>query len=243
MRILPVLDLKNGLVVRGLGGRREEYRPVQSVLTPSCQPVEVARAFRDRLGLSEFYVADLDAIAGGEQALGLYRALEAAGFRLWVDAGIRRAAAAAPLVEAGVERLIAGLETVEGPWVLQDLCRQWGGRRVVFSLDLKNGVPLGNKAAWPQPDAESIARHALSTGVGGLVVLDLARVGAGEGTGTEELCRRLCHAYPAVDVVAGGGVRDAADMRRLHACGVSAVLIASALHEGRLGPGAWEGLD
>ena len=41
MRILPVLDLKGGQVVRGLAGRRQEYQPIRSRLTPSCQPLAV----------------------------------------------------------------------------------------------------------------------------------------------------------------------------------------------------------
>jgi phosphoribosylformimino-5-aminoimidazole carboxamide ribotide isomerase len=65
-------------------------------------------------------------------------------------------------------------------------------------------------------------------------VLDLARVGEGGGTGTEELCARLASAHPEVELIAGGGVRGIADVRRLGEAGVAAVLVASALHEGRL---------
>ncbi|HKB34931.1 MAG TPA: HisA/HisF-related TIM barrel protein, partial [Gemmataceae bacterium] len=59
-------------------------------------------------------------------------------------------------------------------------------------------------------------------------------VGAGSGTGTEELCRWLAEAYPGVEVAAGGGVHGPDDLRRLRTCGVRAVLVASALHDGRL---------
>jgi hypothetical protein len=44
MRILPVLDLMNGVVVRGVGGRRSEYRPVASRLAVSADPADVAAA-------------------------------------------------------------------------------------------------------------------------------------------------------------------------------------------------------
>ena len=67
-----------------------------------------------------------------------------------------------------------------------------------------------------------------------MIVLDLARVGVGSGTGTEELCRQLAATYRDVEVIAGGGVRDAADLRRLKEWGVRAALVASALHDGRL---------
>jgi phosphoribosylformimino-5-aminoimidazole carboxamide ribotide isomerase len=234
MRILPVLDIQAGRVVRGIAGRRQEYRPVVSRLTTSCQPLDVARAFREHFGLTELYLADLDAIAGARPALATYTALRTSGFRLWVDAGVREAVMAAPLAGAGVESIILGLETITGPAVLAGVCAQWGGARVVFSLDLKSGQPLGKTAAWDQPDAWSIARQAVAVGVRRLLILDLARVGVGTGTGTEDFCARLAAAYPEVEVTAGGGVRDVSDLRRLERCGVSAVLVASALHDGRL---------
>src|SRR5262245_32896730 len=123
MRVIPVLDLKDGQVVRGIAGRRHEYRPVVSRLTPSSQPADVARAFRDHLGLTELYLADLDAIAGAPPALPAYAAVRALGLRLWVDAGVRDLADAEPLAAAGIEGIVAGLETLRGPAALEGLCR------------------------------------------------------------------------------------------------------------------------
>src|SRR5262249_37669965 len=136
MRVIAVLDLKGGVVVRGIGGRRDEYRPVVSTLTTSSEPLAVAEAVRARLGLDEFYLADLDAILGGSPSLELFGHMRERGFRLWVDAGIRAAEDAAALEEAGVERIVAGLETLAGPQELGRLCDRLGDR-VVFSLDLK----------------------------------------------------------------------------------------------------------
>ena len=89
MKILPVLDVMHGQVVRGVGGRRHEYRPLVCPLATTPEPLAVARGFREHFGLDEIYVADLDAIAGQPPAISLFRALQEGGFRLWVDAGIR----------------------------------------------------------------------------------------------------------------------------------------------------------
>jgi phosphoribosylformimino-5-aminoimidazole carboxamide ribotide isomerase len=80
----------------------------------------------------------------------------------------------------------------------------------------------------------SIAAQAVGLGVRRLLVLDLARVGGGAGTGTDALCARLAAAYPEVEVSAGGGVRGVANLRRLRDCGLRAALVASALHDGSL---------
>jgi phosphoribosylformimino-5-aminoimidazole carboxamide ribotide isomerase len=234
MLILPVLDLQGGVVVRGVAGRRDEYRPVVSRLTTSARPLDVAQAFADHFGLLELYLADLDAIAGAAPALDLYALLRGHGFRLWVDAGVRDRPGVEPLTAAGVERIVAGLETLAGPDALLRLCETLGSERIIFSLDLKEGRPLGAWAAWGAEDAWGVAGRALACGVRRLIVLDLARVGVSAGTGTEGLCARLAAAYPDREVIAGGGVRDAADLVRLRQCGVRGVLVASALHDGRL---------
>jgi phosphoribosylformimino-5-aminoimidazole carboxamide ribotide isomerase len=234
MRILPVLDLKGDQVVRGLAGRRHEYQPIVSRLTPSCRPMEVARAFRAHFGLIELYLADLDAIAGAPPALPLYATLQSEGFRLWIDAGIRTATDGKPLAAAGVEGIIVGLETVQGPLALAEVCRQFGKNRIVFSLDLKDGQPLGDRSAWRAQDTETIAAQAVAAGVRRLIVLDLAKVGTAAGTGTEGLVARLAQTHPQVEVVAGGGVQGVEDLRRLQCAGARAVLVASALHDGRL---------
>src|SRR5947209_7775724 len=63
MRIIPVLDLKAGLAVHAVAGDRAYYQPIRSILHQGSDPIGLARAYRDKLGLSDLYVADLDAIA------------------------------------------------------------------------------------------------------------------------------------------------------------------------------------
>jgi phosphoribosylformimino-5-aminoimidazole carboxamide ribotide isomerase len=232
MRVVAVLDLQDGQVVRGVGGRRQDYRPIVSRLTSGASPVDVARGLRDHLGLQELYLADLDAISGARPALETISALQHEGFQLWVDVGLRKAADAHCLIQAGVATVVAGLETLSGPDELAALAAELGNR-LVFSLDLRNGKPLGDRWRW-ESDAWSIARQALAQGVRRLLVLDLARVGLGAGIGTEELCARLAAVHPGLDLSAGGGVRGRDELERLQTAGVSVALVASALHDGRL---------
>jgi phosphoribosylformimino-5-aminoimidazole carboxamide ribotide isomerase len=234
MHIIPVLDLLKGQIVRGVAGQRQNYRPVVSKLTASSAPLDVARAFRDHFNLTELYLADLDAIGGSAPALATYEQLQLDGFALWVDAGLRQARGAERLAQAGVGRIIAGLETMQSVEEVDNLCQRFGPERIIFSLDLKDGNPLSAAGAWPARDADAIAREVVARGVRRLVVLDLARVGVGGGTTTDELCARLVAAHAGVEVVTGGGVRDAADLWRLAPLGVWGALVASALHDGRI---------
>jgi HisA/HisF family protein len=239
MHIVPVLDVMHDEVVRGVGGRRQEYRPIVSRLTPSSRPLDVANALASHFGCRELYVADLDAIRGGEPAWPLYSALHEQGFRLWVDAGIRRMTDACQLADEGIDSIVAGLETLAGPDELGEMAQAFG-KRLVFSMDLHQGEPLGDLDLWRAGrvnalvSAEGIVAEAVRLGVRRLLVLDLARVGLDGGTGTRELCARLCSKHPQLSVSAGGGVRHRGDLDELQNCGVQVVLVASALHDGRL---------
>jgi phosphoribosylformimino-5-aminoimidazole carboxamide ribotide isomerase len=235
VRLLPVLDLLNGQIVRGVGGRRHEYRPIVSRWTDSAEPSTVARALHDAFGFAEFYLADLDAIAGRAPALECYERLRREGFELLVDAGVRTAADGRGLLAAGLT-VVIGLETVQGPGVVAELLAVAGPERLVFSLDLKNGVPMGDLHRWSGCGAVELAAEAVTLGVRRLLVLDLARVGSGGGVGSEDLCLRLKQTHPQIELLAGGGIGGIEDLVRLAACGVGRALVASALHDGRLDP-------
>jgi phosphoribosylformimino-5-aminoimidazole carboxamide ribotide isomerase len=235
MKILPVLDLLDGVVVRGVAGRRDTYRPVESCLATTADAMDVARAFRDELGLCELYVADLDAILHQRPNRSIYRSLVTDGFDIMIDAGLTEVRQAEEILAAGASSVIAGLETIPGPQLLTSLCDAFGHQRVTFSLDLKAGVPLGDTQQWKTADPFDIGRRAIDAGVRRMIVLDLAQVGVGEGVPTQALCQQLQQHCSQLQLITGGGVRDAADLENLKSAQIDAVLVASALHNGRIG--------
>jgi phosphoribosylformimino-5-aminoimidazole carboxamide ribotide isomerase len=236
IRVIPVLDLKAGRAVRAVGGVRDHYQPLRTRLHPGSDPLGVARGFRDALGLRELYLADLDAIAGKAPDAALYHAIRSLGLDLWVDAGIRDRASLPPLLDSGVATIVVGLETVRGPAALAEILAEVGPDRLVFSLDLRAGLPLISRdgATWGTTDPFSLARSAVALGARRLLLLDLARVGTGRGTGTLPLLARLLEAVPDVEIAVGGGIADRDEVRALARAGVDAVLIGSALHDGRI---------
>lgn len=257
MQVIPVLDLMQGRVVRGLGGRRSEYRPLESMLAADAQPRTVAHALAG-LGFRPTYVADLDALEKGDANLfsalftpendsrplcswPIYEDLIRAGLDPWIDAGVTDAADAQALAQFRVDgrriaAIVVGLESVRGPAALAEMCALVGPERLIFSLDLKSGVPLARHHAWKGLGPEQIATLALRVGVRRMIVLDLASVGMGQGAGTEPLCRALRSLDGDLQLIAGGGVRGMSDLRRLEQAGCDAALVASALHDGRLDP-------
>src|SRR5437899_12727316 len=78
-RVIPVLDVMNGQVVRAVGGRRELYEPIRSRLTQSTDPGAVAAALLLAADVRELYVDDLDALHGHRHRLNWVQVLTGQG--------------------------------------------------------------------------------------------------------------------------------------------------------------------
>jgi phosphoribosylformimino-5-aminoimidazole carboxamide ribotide isomerase len=239
MRIIPVLDLAHGVAVHARAGERAHYQPVRSVLAPRSlgDSRAVLRGYRERLGVAECYLADLDAIQGESPQLGLIRELAALGGTLLVDGGIAAADAARALLQHGAGRVVVGLETLRGVGDLAAIVTAVGGNRVIFSLDLRHGRPVVNAElqALASSDAESLAARAVDAGAGAVLLLDLGRVGTGGGVDLR-LLAALRRTVGGTELLAGGGVRTRRDLDRMRDAGCDGALVASALHAGEIGP-------
>ena len=235
MRVIPVLDLARGQAVSGRGGRRDTYEPVRSRLVSAAGDARaLAGAYRDVLGCDEWYVADLDALAGGAVQREVLRDLATLGGRLLVDAAVTTPARAGALLADGVHRLIVGLETLPSFEALAAVTRAGGPAGVIFSLDLRNGRPLGASGAGGTPG--ELARRAIEAGASGLLVLDVARVGTAQGVDVV-LLSALRRAHPDVELLAGGGLATARQLEQLGDLGLDAALVGTALHDGTLSAG------
>ena len=236
MRLIPVIDLAGGTVVHAVGGNRSQYRPLESALVAGSDPPSVAEAFAAG-GFAEVYIADLDAIAGAEPGLRIFEQIASAGLKLMIDAGtgdrekLESLIAALGPVEAN---LVVGSETLTSPDLLSAAVGQYQASRIIFSLDLRRGDPIICCPAWQGLSADEIINDAVRLGIRRVIVLDLARVGRQDGPAGVELCRRVRARHPELELIAGGGVRNANDLAELAAAGCDAALVATALHRGQL---------
>lgn len=224
--------------MRARGGRRREYQPVCSSLSASSHPRDVAASLA-ALGCRQFYLADLDAIEGGPpQWDGIEQAARSCE-TLHLDGGWRSAERLAQLTDFARERElniqpVIGLESLEDLSELRAMIAAAGGVSVSFSLDLRDGQPITRIAAWRNLSVWEIAEQVANAGFHRWIVLDLAHVGSGSGAPTASLCRGLVQRYPQLPVWTGGGVSACEDLDELASAGCQAVLIASAIHDGKI---------
>ena len=238
MRIIGVIDLRGGLAVHARAGARDRYAPVRQAAGQPIDPgsaLALAQVYTGVLGITDLYIADLDAILSHrpqEEATRRFASLEAP---VWLDAGVRAVDDARRAIDWGASRVIVGLETLPSFDLLADICATVGSDSVAFSLDVREGQPIlahgtpADRARSP----EVIARLAVAAGVRTLIVIDLARVGTGRGLDVD-LLSRIHAAAPESTLVAGGGIRGWDDLVRVSKAGCSAALVATALHDGRI---------
>jgi phosphoribosylformimino-5-aminoimidazole carboxamide ribotide isomerase len=218
MQVIPVVDLIGGLVVRARMGERDAYRPIATPLSATPDPVDVVTGLLRLAAFPILYVADLDAIRGTGDNFAALARLRAAfpSLALWIDNGAADAAAVAATRAFGAP--VLGSESQ------RDLALVAATPDALLSLDFRGdafqGPPdlLARPDLWPQR----------------LIVMTLGRVGSGAGPDLDRLgaIRALAGSRA---LYAAGGLRDAADLAALKEAGAAGVLVASALHDGRLG--------
>lgn len=227
MMLIPVIDLRDGQVVRAERGQRQAYRPIVSMLAAGSEPVALARALCDHAASHHLYLADLDALMGGVAQLAVLRDLLDAlpDTELWLDAGfadVATADALCRLIGAAAARIVPvfGSESLCSRDALHAVFER---ERAILSLDRRDGQRLDRAGCWDAPEhwPERV------------IVMTLERVGADAGPDLETL-RELQARSPRTRFVGAGGIRDAADLRRARDSGAAGWLVASALHDGRL---------
>jgi phosphoribosylformimino-5-aminoimidazole carboxamide ribotide isomerase len=235
VNIIPVIDLKAGSVVHAVGGDRDAYAPLPSPLFPSPVPADVARKLVEQFQFQQVYVADLDAIAGGEPDWPSLQAIVDVGLQIMLDAGVGEPGRAAAIAERSlgqhrVASVIVAMECLDTTTSLSAIMQAIGPDRAVFSLDLFKGKPVARTVLLQQRTPSELADLVWDAGFRRLIVLDIAAVGKGHGPVTVDVCRQLADRHDWQELISGGGVRGDEDLQALNHAGCHAALVASALH-------------
>lgn len=225
MILIPAIDLSQGRVVHARRGRRDDYQPVRSKLCRSCEPTDVISGLLRLHTFSTLYIADLDAIRGlGDQRDVLEKLRDQfPDLDIWIDPGINTRARYRQWQQLALGSTVLGSETLSNPGLLLNTLAT--DTDTVLSLDFKCDKLLGPADLLEQPEHWPTR----------VIVMCLDRVGSDEGPDTDRM-QQLRRKSPRSDLFAAGGIRDLDDLLHLRQLGVAGALLASALHDGRIGP-------
>ncbi len=218
MKIIPVIDLKDGVVVHARQGEREHYQPVNTDLCPAPDIYQVIQAF---LGIHDFdtlYIADLNAITHQGDHQNLISNVLACfpQISFWIDSGYQ-----------GYKKYPGNYVPVLGSECYSDETLSEldaFDKRFILSLDYSAIEALGSKILFSNHDLWPDT----------IIVMTLNRVGSHQGPDLDKL-NRYCRQYPHKNFIAAGGIRDIYDLQALKQAGIQQSLVASALHSGAIG--------
>ncbi|MCD1294527.1 phosphoribosylformimino-5-aminoimidazole carboxamide ribotide isomerase [Methanocella sp. CWC-04] len=222
MRCILACDLKGGIVVRGVKGERDRYRPISesSTIVGTSIPEEVIKAIRPK----ETYIADLDRITGAGGNLGTIASLSRFT-RTMSDTG------ASTLHDVEETRKVSDAVILGTETASMELIRECQGKGVYVSLDMKHGKMMSRDPVFNAGPIGSL-KMLNEVDLAGIILLDVGRVGSGEGIDLEMMKNAV--SMSKHKVIAGGGVRDVDDLLSLEKCGADGAIIASAVHFGKV---------
>jgi phosphoribosylformimino-5-aminoimidazole carboxamide ribotide isomerase len=230
MLIIPAIDLKSGLCVRLLQGRKSEMTVYNE------DPVEVARAFASA-GAEIIHVVDLDGAfneVGSTNRAVVRKIIGAVDVPIEFGGGIRTIEDVRQLCDVGVTRVVIGTMAAEEPDMLVKFVDEFS-TQICVGIDARDGrvMTRGWETAMPLM-AVDLARSVAECGVERIIYTDIARDGALVGPNIEQT---LAVAEAAnVRVTASGGVSSLDDIKRLRDAGdarVDSVIVGKALYEGK----------
>jgi phosphoribosylformimino-5-aminoimidazole carboxamide ribotide isomerase len=230
MIVIPAIDLKNGLCVRLLQGRKSE------VTVYNDDPVRVASEFA-AAGAEMIHVVDLDGAFNETESPNrtvVQRIVEAVDIPIEFGGGIRSRDDVQQLCDAGVARVVLGTVAAEAPHALKQFVDEFSSK-ICVGIDARDGrvMTRGWETATPLM-AVDLARSVAECGVERIIYTDIARDGTLVGPNIQQT---LAVAEAAnVRVTASGGVSSLDDIKSLRDAGdsrVDSVIVGKALYEGK----------
>jgi phosphoribosylformimino-5-aminoimidazole carboxamide ribotide isomerase len=236
MRLIPAIDLKAGRCVRLLRG------DFAAETRYDAEPGSLLAKYRS-VGADWLHIVDLDGALDGSsvnQAI-IARLAAEPDVKLQVGGGLRSRSSVARALDSGAARAVIGSAALTEPDQVKDWLGHFGSDRIALAFDVRlddSGMPCVATHGWRRQStlslwdavagfADSQLTHVLCT--------DVSRDGALSGPNTE-LYADAVRRFPQIAWQASGGVRDAADLNALAACGAAAAISGKALLEELIPP-------
>jgi phosphoribosylformimino-5-aminoimidazole carboxamide ribotide isomerase len=234
MIVFPAIDLRRGRCVR----LRQGDPAAETVF--GDDPAAMARHWAS-CGAQWLHVVNLDGALGdqGPDALNLRRLAEiraAVVLPIQFGGGLRTLDDVAQALDLGATRVVLGTAAVQAPDLAAAAVQRFGAEAIVAGLDAQAGrAATHGWQAVSDVQVHDLGRQLRQAGVLRAVYTDISRDGMLSGVdadGSAELARQT-----GLGVIASGGVRDLADIRRLQALasqGIEGVIVGQAIYTGSL---------
>ena len=229
IELIPAIDIINGQCVRLTKGDYDQ----KTVYSDS--PAKMAKSF-ETLGFQRLHVVDLDGAKSKHIVNDAVLKAITTETNLTVDfgGGIKTDEDIEKAFAAGAAMVTVGSIAVSNPDLFMDWLEKYGADRLILGADVRHGKISIN--GWKEDSDEDLLpflKKYVDAGVKHVLCTEISKDGTLAGPAVD-LYRRVMETYPALHLIASGGVSSKEDIIALDAAGIPAVVFGKAIYEGKI---------
>ena len=229
MIIIPAIDIIDGKCVRLTQGDYHQKTIYNE------HPLEVAKLFEDA-GLNRLHLVDLDGAKAGK--VKNWKVLEdiAKNTSLVIDfgGGIKTEATLKTVLDTGATYATIGSLAVKNELLFQEWIARFGAKVFMLGADvLDEKIAIGGWLEKTEISVFDFMKSYIDKGVKQIFCTDIKKDGKLEGPSIE-LYQKIIEQFPALHLIASGGVSCLDDLIELEEIGCSAAIVGKAIYENKI---------
>lgn len=229
MQIIPAIDIIEGKCVRLTEGDYAQKKIYNE------DPLEVAKAF-EGIGLMRLHLVDLDGAKAGQVVN--WKVLEkiANNTELKIDfgGGIKTEATLKTVLDTGATYATIGSLAVKNELLFQEWIARFGAKVFMLGADvLDEKIAIGGWLEKTEISVFDFMKSYIDKGVKQIFCTDIQKDGKLQGPSIE-LYQKIIEQFPALHLIASGGVSSLDDLIELEEIGCSAAIVGKAIYENKI---------
>lgn len=229
MDIIPAIDIIDGKCVRLTQGDYAKKKIYNE------DPLEVALSF-EGAGIRRLHLVDLDGAKAGR--IINWKVLEKiavkTGLKIDFGGGVKSEKDVQIIFDSGAAMATIGSMAVKQPEVFKEWLTRYGGERIFLGADVKDEqIAVSGWLEQTDIPVLDFIEEKMAQGVVQLFCTDISKDGLLQGPAID-LYRKILAKFPALNLVASGGVAGVEDVEKLREAGCSGVIIGKAIYEGKI---------
>lgn len=228
IELIPAIDIIDGKCVRLTKGDYDQK-------TVYGNPIDMAKEF-ERIGYNRLHVVDLDGAKSKHIVNDAVLSAITTETNLTVDfgGGIKTDEDLEKAFAAGASMVTVGSIAVTNPDLFMGWLEKYGAEKMILGADVRHGkISINGWKEDSDEDLLSFLEKYVNAGVKNVLCTEISKDGTLSGPAID-LYRQMMDAYPALHLIASGGVSSKEDIIALDAASIPAVVFGKAIYEGKI---------
>lgn len=229
MQIIPAMDIISGKCVRLSKGDFSTQKIY------SNDPVDIAKSFEDA-GLTRLHMVDLDgAKAGSITNLSVLESVaKNTGLIIDFGGGVKTLNDAKSVFDAGASIVTVGSMAVKDAGLIKDWITEFGAGKILVGADVLDGeIKISGWLEDSGVDIFIFLKRMVDIGVETVFCTDISKDGMMGGPSLI-LYKEIMRRFPALNLIASGGVSTKEDLVLLNEAGCKGAIVGKAFYEGAI---------